>query len=139
MKTYPVHPLANVFPMMTDDEIADLAADIKAHGLIQPIMLDKDGEQLVDGRNRLKACKIADVEPRFDRLNGIDAEAYILSTNIARRHMMKGAIAMVVAEAYPEPEERGRGKKGSVAEQFPMVKKARLAEARAVKAYATDL
>jgi hypothetical protein len=49
------------------------------------------------------------------------------------------ALAMVVATQYPKPEEVGRGKKGSVAKQFPMVKKARLAEARTVIAYAPEL
>ena len=39
------------------------AADIKANGLVHPIMLDVDGKILVDGRNRLKACEIAGVEP----------------------------------------------------------------------------
>lgn len=140
MKTnYPVHPLAAVFPMMTDDEIDDLAADIKTNGLIHAITLDKDGELLVDGRNRLKACKSAGVEPRFERLNGQDPEAFILSTNIARRHMMKGAIAMVVAKAYPDEAAGGRGKKSVATTRFPMVSTSKLAHARTVLQFAPDL
>ncbi len=37
---YQVHPAADVFPMMTDDALANLGEDIKANGLnipIQPI------------------------------------------------------------------------------------------------------
>jgi hypothetical protein len=33
-----VHPAADVFPMMSDEEINDLAADIKKHGLARPIV-----------------------------------------------------------------------------------------------------
>lgn len=83
--------------MLTDDELQDLADDIKANGLLYPIMLDAEG-RLLDGRNRLAACTIADIEPRFDVYDG-DAATYALSVNIARRHLTKGQIAMVAAKA----------------------------------------
>ena len=57
-----LHPIADLFPMMTDEELANLAADIKANGLIHPIVVDKDGV-LIDGRNRDRACEIAGIEP----------------------------------------------------------------------------
>jgi hypothetical protein len=53
------------------------------------------------------------------RLNGVDAEAYAISANIARRHMTAGQRAMVVAKMYPE--RNTRGKKSSLREDFPMV------------------
>lgn len=84
-----VHPAAEVFPMLGDDELRDLAEDIKANGLIHPIVLDKDGV-LIDGRNRLAACNLAGVEPEFETLNGHDPVAFILSSNIQRRQMSKG-------------------------------------------------
>jgi ParB-like chromosome segregation protein Spo0J len=105
-----VHAAAAVFPMMPDDELAELAADIKANGLLSPIVTDADGKVLIDGRNRLKACEIAGVEPKFSRLNGVDPVAFILSSNIARRHMKKSQQAMAVAMIYPEPQKGGRGK-----------------------------
>jgi hypothetical protein len=46
--------------------------------------------------------------------------------------MTKGAIAMVCAKAFPEPEEVGRGKKGFAAKHFPMVTKDKLSCARTV-------
>jgi ParB-like chromosome segregation protein Spo0J len=73
-----VHPLAALFPIMTDDELQDLADDIRENGLLHPIVLDADGV-LIDGRNRLRACEIAGVDPKFSKLNGHDAAAYIVS------------------------------------------------------------
>ena len=63
----------------------------------RPIILDRDS-LLLDGRNRLAACQLAGVEPRFETLDGQDPVAYILSSNIARRHLSKGQQAMAVAE-----------------------------------------
>ena len=76
-----------------------MAADIKANGQAHPIMLSPDGKTLIDGRNRLRACEIAKVEPKFERLNGQDQVAYIMSANIQRRQMTKGQIAMAAAKA----------------------------------------
>jgi hypothetical protein len=104
----PVHPAADVFPMLPDEELDDLVADIKTHGLLQPLIV-KAGV-LVDGRNRREACRRAGVEPRIEELNGTDPVAYILAVNVNRRHLTKGQRAMAVARLYPEPEKGGRGK-----------------------------
>jgi ParB-like chromosome segregation protein Spo0J len=64
--------------MMPDDELRELAEDIRTNGLQQPIVVDADG-QLIDGRNRLVACKLVKVEQRFEKLNGQDPIAYIVS------------------------------------------------------------
>ncbi len=145
-----VHPVAEIFPMLGEDELALLAEDIKANGQTDPIILT-DVEELIegavvqrrvliDGRNRLRACEIAGVEPRFEMLDGIDPVAFIMSKNVNRRHMSKGAVAMSVAMALPDSEEvGGRGKKCSATEQFPIVSRARLSEARTVLRYAPAL
>src|SRR5882672_1446759 len=103
-KELPVHPDAAIFPMMSDEEIAGLAEDIKTNGLIHPLITgDHDGQEvLVDGRNRLAACKQAGVKPTFRKLNGEDQKAFILSVNINRRHMTKGQRAIAVAMIYPD-------------------------------------
>lgn len=109
-----VHPIAAKYPMLSDDEIAELAEDIKQHGLIHPIVVDDD--ILIDGRNRLKACELAGVEPTFWPFpwngNGEDKEAaivaYIVGENIRRRHLNAGQRAILVALAYPEPGNRWR-------------------------------
>jgi len=92
MKT---HPLAELFPLMNDAEIAVLAADIKANGVRAAITL-LDG-MILDGRNRHRACEIAGVEPKFREHKGGDPLAFVLSANLHRRHLTASQRAMVAA------------------------------------------
>jgi hypothetical protein len=101
--------------MLSQDELADLADDIRTNGLVHAIVVDDDG-MLIDGRNRLAACKIAGVEPRFERLIGTDPAAYIVSSNLKRRNLKKGQQAMATAMIYPDPDKRGRGNKSKALE-----------------------
>lgn len=106
-----VHPSAALFPMLPPDELQELADSIAANGLQQPIVMQ--GDVLIDGRNRLAACRLAGVEPSMVQLEG-DADAFILGANINRRHMGKGQRAMVVAMIYPQSSGvGGRGKTAS--------------------------
>jgi ParB-like nuclease domain len=124
-----------------DEELANLAADIKANGLIHPIVVDKDG-LLIDGRNRARACEIAGIEPETELFGGDDPRAYIIASNIARRHMSKGQQAMAVAMVYPEPEKTTHGKKSKtklLLETKTNFSGARLSQARTVFACSTAL
>jgi hypothetical protein len=59
-----IHPFAELFPMLKDDELAELVMDIGMHGLRNPITLYD--EKVLDGRNRQRACELAGVEPIYD-------------------------------------------------------------------------
>ncbi len=96
----PVHPAADIFPMLDGEELDELAADIKANGLQFPIVTGRHngGIVLVDGRNRREACRRAGVEPAVQDLNGTDPLQFIISANVHRRHISKGQLAMAVAK-----------------------------------------
>lgn len=82
------HPAALAFPMLSDERLAALAADIKAHGQQEPIVLF--GGLLLDGRNRFAACGIAGVRPRFVTLAADECPSptqYVLSKNLQRRDL----------------------------------------------------
>jgi hypothetical protein len=79
------HPIASMFPALSDGELAELAEDIRKNGLIQPITLFEG--MVLDGRNRLKACGMVGVAARFEVYLGDDAQAFCISRNLARRHL----------------------------------------------------
>jgi ParB/RepB/Spo0J family partition protein len=128
-----VHPAAAIFPMLPDDELNDLAEDIKTNGLIHPIVVDSD-DQIIDGRNRLAACEIAGVEPTFTNLNGQDPVAYILSANISRRNMTVGQRAMAIARLGAFSKSSQRQLAGQIG-----ISNSRIAYAAIVEKYAPDL
>jgi ParB/RepB/Spo0J family partition protein len=131
--THSVHPAAAIFPMLPDDELNDLAEDIKTNGLIHPIVVDSD-DQIIDGRNRLAACEIAGVEPTFTNLNGQDPVAYILSANISRRNMTVGQRAMAIARLGAFSKSSQRQLAGQIG-----ISNSRIAYAAIVEKYAPDL
>jgi hypothetical protein len=100
-----VHPVAALFPMMSDAELEDLAADIKVNGLVLPITLGdwkENGEDItggiIDGRNRLRACQIAEVDPKFTQFTGPDLVGFINACNLSRRNLSVGQMAMIIAQ-----------------------------------------
>ena len=61
--------ISNLFPLMSGDQFQELVEDVKANGLRTPIVLF-EGE-ILDGRNRYRACAIADVEPCFEMFTAL--------------------------------------------------------------------
>jgi hypothetical protein len=91
------HPAAELFPFMSREELAELAADIRTYGLLEPIVLL--GGLVLDGRNRLRACAAAGVEPRFVDWDGTgDPAVWVISKNLKRRHLSTSQRAMVAAK-----------------------------------------
>jgi N6-adenosine-specific RNA methylase IME4 len=90
------HPLANIFPLVEGPEFADLVADIREHGLHEPIVMFED--RVLDGRNRLRACEAAGIEPVFTVYTGDDPVAFVVSLNLRRRHLDESQRAMVAAK-----------------------------------------
>ena len=93
------HPIADVWPMMDDDKLKELADDISKNGQISPVWLYEG--KILDGRNRWAACKIAGVEPTTKEYTGTEPTAFAVAMNDRRRHMNKGALAAVAVELLP--------------------------------------
>ncbi|MFL9998740.1 ParB N-terminal domain-containing protein [Paraburkholderia sediminicola] len=124
--------------MRSDEDLDSMAESIKANGLRVPVVLGMavtaEGfpPQLcvIDGRNRIAACKRAGVMPHTVTLNGEDQDAFIADANLERRDLTKGQKAMLIAIRYPE---RQQGKKRTSADSAEVsVSYRRIAEARSV-------
>ena len=79
------HAIADIFPLMDGQPLADLTEDIQQHGLREPIWLYEG--KILDGRNRYRACQAAGVEPVFADYSGDDALGFSVSLNLHRRHL----------------------------------------------------
>lgn len=92
-----VHPIANAFPMMNAEQFQGLKDDIDERGQQEAIVYWQG--QLVDGRNRLKACQEIGIEPIECELDDdADATAYVISANLHRRHLTTAQRSMVAAK-----------------------------------------
>lgn len=97
MTDYSLHEYCSLFPVASDADANMLIDDIRGHGLLDAITLYQD--KILDGRNRYTACRILNIEPRFVQFGGDDEAAleYVISKNLARRHLNESQRAMVGA------------------------------------------
>jgi hypothetical protein len=106
--TIQYHPLAELFPLMEGAAFEKLVSDIKAHGLHNPITLYET--KILDGRNRERACEEAAVEPFYDGYDGDDPLGFVVSQNVAPRHLDDSQRAMIAARVENMPPHRPAGK-----------------------------
>jgi N6-adenosine-specific RNA methylase IME4 len=96
MSAVEFNPLASLFPLVEGAEFDELVADIRAHGLHEPIVVYEG--KILDGRNRLRACTAAAIKPMFTAYTGDDPVSYVVSLNLRRRHLNESQRAMVAAK-----------------------------------------
>jgi N6-adenosine-specific RNA methylase IME4/ParB-like chromosome segregation protein Spo0J len=98
------HPLSELFPLMQGREFDELVADVKANGLREPIWTYQG--EILDGRNRWRACEAGQVSHRPMRdYEGADEDAlaFVLSLNLHRRHLNESQRGMVAAKIATLP------------------------------------
>lgn len=98
MQEYDLHEYCTIFPVASEQDTGALVDDIRRHGLLDAITL-YDGK-ILDGRNRYTACRILNIDPRFVNFEGDDEKAleYVISKNLARRHLNESQRSMIAAK-----------------------------------------
>jgi hypothetical protein len=118
----PVHPAAELFPLMSPAELKELAEDIEKNGIINlPVTWQAGPDaplQVLDGRNRLDAMEEiwGEIDPvratrRID--SSVDPYDYVISVNIKRRHLdakQKRELIKKLLKERPEKSDRQIGK-----------------------------
>ena len=104
--SFPLHPAAELFPVMDEAAFAALVADIAAHGQREPILV-LDG-QVIDGRHRLRACEQLGLEPLVRQVSADDGDPFglVVSLNLHRRHLSEGQRAIIAARLATLPHGR---------------------------------
>lgn len=109
MDKYTDHPIAELFPLMSESELQELADDIRNNGQREDIIVYQ--ARILDGRNRYRACLLADVEPRVRSYIGTDPIRDVLSWNLHRRHLTTSQRAMVATAVLPMLEQQAKERK----------------------------
>ena len=135
-----VHPAADLFPLMSEDELRELGEDIKKNGLKLPILYcaapgDENGKPaLIDGRNRIAAMELVGIATVNEKgivvdkdgavYNGtglayptyagvLDPYELVLSLNIHRRNLTQEQRRELIAKIIkvkPEASDRAIAK-----------------------------
>lgn len=115
---FDVHPAANLFPLMSDEEFAALKQNIAERGQVEPIWLC-DGK-ILDGRNRQRACMELGIRVATREYTGDSPVAFVWSLNGTRRQLSKSQLAVIAVKMLgPLKEEAqkrqlsGKGADGS--------------------------
>jgi len=91
-----------MFPALAELELQELADDIAANGLRNPIVMYQG--KILDGLNRWEAWKLAKVEPRFVEFDGDDPIGWVVSQNLVRRQLSSSTVQLhSTATTNPKP------------------------------------
>jgi ParB-like nuclease domain len=89
------HPLADYLPLIEGPAFEALVADIASQGQLEPLTLHEG--QILDGRNRYRACQRIGKPYVWIAYTGDDPLGHVISLNVRRRQMTLGQRALCAA------------------------------------------
>jgi hypothetical protein len=109
------HPLADAFPLMEGLDFDQLVADIDANGQNHPVVRFEG--KILDGRNRYRACQRLGIKVKIEEFEGPDPVAFVVSENIARRHLTTAQRAIVAEKLATAMRGGYKGQKSKVSSE----------------------
>ncbi len=128
LEQYEFHEVAELFPIVSKDDMKNMARDIFEKGLIDKITTFE--EKIIDGRNRIIACALAGVELRFESLpDSFTPEDYAISKNVMRRQLKSAqkvelGLQLIKKEKQEQQIIENAIEKLKKEEEDPIIKKA---------------
>ena len=101
-----IHPLADMIPLMLEEQFQELKSDIEENGLKTDIILYQD--KILDGRHRYRACEELEIKPKFKEYEGESPASYVLSLNTKRRDLSPSQRAAIAVNFLPEIEKEAK-------------------------------
>ena len=99
-----VHPSADLFPSMEGESFETFKASIKAG---QKVPVTIQDETLIDGRNRVRACKELGIQVMAVNWTGTGSlDEFIFALNAERRHLTSTQRAALAVRLLPQIEEQ---------------------------------
>lgn len=114
IKFYPefegVHPLADAFPMKSEDEFWELVEHIRENGVAYPLLKEKGTNLLVDGRARLLALDITGSLFEVEETDPEFVLAHLTASNLHAKSLTSEESAQVKAklDAYRQQGDRDK-------------------------------
>jgi N6-adenosine-specific RNA methylase IME4 len=87
------HPFAELFPLLEGERFDALVESVKRNGLRDPIVVHEG--QILDGRNRFRACEAAEVKVKTVKFKGGDPLEFVIDQNLHRRDLNESQRAML--------------------------------------------
>jgi ParB-like chromosome segregation protein Spo0J len=93
-----LHPVADIFPPMSEAEYGALKTDIRENGQLEPVWTWRG--HIVDGRHRAQACQELGIAVKSHEWDGEEHELtrFVISMNLHRRHLNESQRAMIGAK-----------------------------------------
>jgi hypothetical protein len=107
------HPYGRLFPPMIGDAFTALVKDIEINGQRDPVTIHE--KMVLEGWNRVRACVELRRQVKVKLFEGNDPIAFVLSTNLHRRHLDTSQRALIAGK-LPKVDHGGVRTKAPIGE-----------------------